>query len=101
MCTHFCATVISAPAHTSLRSVTMHTGLFLIQLTVGALVFGHGAQKLLGWFGGFGLDGTAGYMESVGLRHGRLMAGVGGAHENPPGRTVPPGPVIPPPPAPG
>jgi putative oxidoreductase len=59
----------------------MHTGLFLIQLTVGALVFGHGAQKLLGWFGGFGLDGTAGYMESIGLRHGRLMAGVGGANE--------------------
>src|SRR3954463_2757589 len=59
----------------------MHTGLFLIQLTVGALVFGHGAQKLLGWFGGFGLDGTAGYMESIGLRHGRLMAVVGGANE--------------------
>ena len=29
-------------------------------------VFGHGAQKLLGWFGGFGVDGTAGYMESIG-----------------------------------
>ena len=46
----------------------MHIGLFLIQLVVGALVFGHGAQKLLGWFGGFGLEGTAGYMESIGLR---------------------------------
>jgi putative oxidoreductase len=61
--------------------MTMHIGLFLIQLTVGALVFGHGAQKLLGWFGGFGLSGTAGYMESIGLRHGKLMAGVGGANE--------------------
>ena len=59
----------------------MHTGLFLIQITVGALLFAHGAQKLLGWFGGFGLDGTAGYMESIGLRRGRLMAGAAGANE--------------------
>src|SRR5690348_7378368 len=59
----------------------MHIGLFLIQLTVGALVFGHGAQKLFGWFGGFGVAGTAGYMESIGLRHGRLMAASAGIVE--------------------
>jgi putative oxidoreductase len=59
----------------------MHFGLFLIQLTVGALVFGHGAQKLLGWFGGFGIEGTAGYMESIGLRHGKLMAASAGITE--------------------
>ena len=59
----------------------MHVGLFLIQLTVGALLFGHGAQKLLGWFGGFGITGTAGYMESLGLRHGRLMAASAGGVE--------------------
>lgn len=59
----------------------MHIGLFLIQATVGALVFSHGAQKLLGWFGGFGISGTAGYMESIGLRHGRLMAASAGITE--------------------
>ena len=59
----------------------MHIGLFLIQVVVGGLVFGHGAQKLLGWFGGFGIEGTAGYMESVGLRHGRLMAASAGIVE--------------------
>jgi putative oxidoreductase len=59
----------------------MHIGLFLIQLTIGALVFAHGAQKLLGWFGGFGIEGTAGYMDSIGLRHGRLMAIAAGATE--------------------
>lgn len=59
----------------------MHIGLFLIQLVVGALLFGHGAQKLLGWFGGFGIEGTAGYMESIGLRHGKLMAASAGANE--------------------
>jgi putative oxidoreductase len=59
----------------------MHIGLFLIQITVGGLVFAHGAQKLLGWFGGFGIEGTAGYMESIGLRHGRLMAASAGVVE--------------------
>jgi putative oxidoreductase len=28
---------------------------------LGALIFPHGAQKLLGWFGGYGLSGTMGY----------------------------------------
>jgi putative oxidoreductase len=59
----------------------MHIGLFLIQIVVGGLVFAHGAQKLLGWFGGFGIEGTAGYMESIGLRHGRLMAASAGIVE--------------------
>ena len=33
------------------------TGLIL-RLTLGIVLFPHGAQKLLGWFGGFGFDGT-------------------------------------------
>src|SRR5262249_52495327 len=33
-----------------------------------------GAQKLFGWFGGYGIAGTAGYMESIGFRPGRLFA---------------------------
>jgi len=36
------------------------TGLIL-RLTVGLVIFPHGAQKLLGWFGGFGFSGTMGY----------------------------------------
>jgi putative oxidoreductase len=36
------------------------TGLIL-RLTLGLVMFPHGAQKLLGWFGGFGFDGTMGY----------------------------------------
>ena len=34
----------------------------------------HGAQKLLGWFGGYGLAGTGGYFESLGFRPGRRFA---------------------------
>jgi len=33
------------------------TGLIL-RLTLGLVIFPHGAQKLLGWYGGFGFDGT-------------------------------------------
>ena len=36
------------------------TGLIL-RLTLGLVMFPHGAQKLLGWYGGFGFDGTMGY----------------------------------------
>ena len=59
----------------------MEIGLLIIRLVVGALLVGHGAQKLFGWFGGYGLKGTAGYMESFGLRPGLLFAFAAGAAE--------------------
>ena len=31
---------------------------FILRLTVGLVMFPHGAQKLLGWFGGYGFSGT-------------------------------------------
>lgn len=36
------------------------TGLIL-RLTLGMVIFPHGAQKLLGWYGGFGFSGTKGF----------------------------------------
>jgi putative oxidoreductase len=36
------------------------TGLVL-RLTLGLVMFPHGAQKLLGWYGGFGFSGTMGF----------------------------------------
>jgi putative oxidoreductase len=36
------------------------TGLIL-RLTLGIVMLPHGAQKVLGWFGGFGFDGTMGF----------------------------------------
>ncbi len=42
---------------------------------------GHGAQKLFGSFGGYGLEGTGGFMESLGLAPGKRWAAVAGASE--------------------
>jgi putative oxidoreductase len=33
----------------------------VLRLTLGVMMFPHGAQKLLGWFGGFGFQGSMGY----------------------------------------
>jgi putative oxidoreductase len=49
-------------------------GLLLVRVVVGVLFIGHGSQKLFGWFGGYGPKGTGGWMESVGIKPGVLMA---------------------------
>lgn len=59
----------------------MELGLLVLRVVVGALFFGHGAQKLFGWFGGHGPAGTAGFFESVGMKPGRPMAYAAGAAE--------------------
>ncbi|SJN59017.1 Putative oxidoreductase MhqP [Vibrio gazogenes] len=41
----------------------------------------HGAQKLFGWFGGYGLEGTGKWMASIGIEPGMLMAGLAGSGE--------------------
>jgi putative oxidoreductase len=56
-------------------------GILLIRLVVGFLFIGHGAQKLFGWFGGYGPKGTGGWMESIGIKPGVLMAVVVGLLE--------------------
>ena len=53
----------------------------VLRLTVGALFFGHGTQKLLGWFGDHGLDTTAGFFDSLGMRPGRRNAIAAGLAE--------------------
>jgi len=52
----------------------MDQGLILIRLVFGLLIAAHGAQKFFGWFGGHGLAGTAGFLETLGFRPGRLFA---------------------------
>lgn len=39
----------------------------IIRVVLGIIFFAHGAQKVLGWFGGHGLKGTVGFMTSMGL----------------------------------
>ncbi|MDX1537203.1 DoxX family protein [Arsukibacterium sp.] len=52
-----------------------------LRVPVGVIFAAHGAQKLFGWFGGYGLEGTAGWMDSIGLSPGMLMAFLAGAAE--------------------
>ena len=46
----------------------MDLGRLALRLTIGATFFVHGTQKLFGWFGGYGPDGTGEFFESLGLR---------------------------------
>jgi putative oxidoreductase len=52
---------------------TLSTGLLIPRLVFGVLMMAHSSQKLLGWLGGYGITGTAGYFEGLGFRPGRLF----------------------------
>ncbi|WP_123039478.1 DoxX family protein [Cohnella candidum] len=59
----------------------MEWGLLIIRVIVGLLFAGHAMQKLAGWFGGYGIAGTGGFFESIGLKPGRAMALMAGLAE--------------------
>jgi putative oxidoreductase len=52
-----------------------------LRIPVGIIFAAHGAQKLFGWFGGHGLEGTGQWMASIGLNPGYLMALLAGSAE--------------------
>ncbi len=56
-------------------------GLLLIRLVIGLSFMAHGAQKLFGWFGGYGIKGTGGWFESMGMKPGALVALLAGLAE--------------------
>ena len=59
----------------------MKLGRLILRLAVGGFFVGHGTQKLFGWFGGHGPDGTGQFFESLGLRPGKRHAIAAGAAE--------------------
>jgi putative oxidoreductase len=59
----------------------MKIGRLILRLVVGGYFFGHGTQKLFGWFGGYGPEGTGQFFESIGLRPGKRHAVAAGAAE--------------------
>ena len=52
-----------------------------LRIPLGIIFMAHGAQKLFAWFGGYGLEGTGQWMESIGLAPGFLMALLAGSGE--------------------
>jgi len=53
----------------------------ILRVVLGGLFIGHGLQKLRGWFGGYGIEGTGQFFESIGLRPGKKHATAAGAAE--------------------
>src|SRR6266436_7834813 len=41
--------------------------LAIVRLALGIVIFAHGAQKLIGWFGGYGFHATMGYFAQQGI----------------------------------
>ena len=56
-------------------------GTLALRVAAGVIFAAHGSQKLFGWFGGYGLEGTGQWMASIGLAPGYLMALLAGATE--------------------
>jgi putative oxidoreductase len=59
----------------------MAIGLFVLRVALGALLVGHGTQKLFGWFGGGGLVGTSGMFRKMGYRIPSVAAVAAGLTE--------------------
>ena len=56
-------------------------GATFIRMPIGLILTAHGAQKLFGWFGGYGLEGTGQWMASIGFEPGFIMALLAGSAE--------------------
>jgi putative oxidoreductase len=59
----------------------MTLGLLIVRIVAGLTMAAHGSQKLFGWFGGPGRDGTAGMMGRLGYREPAVMASLAGLAE--------------------
>ena len=65
----------------TLNLETVGLGLLLARVVLGLIMAAHGAQKLFGWFGGYGLNGTGQFMAQLGFPAGRTFAGAAGLAE--------------------
>src|SRR3954462_4373236 len=53
---------------------TLSVGLLIGRVVIGLLMAAHGAQKLFGWFGGYGLNRTGEFFVHLGFQPGRAFA---------------------------
>ena len=61
--------------------MSLDTGLLLLRLFIGLPMAAHGAQKLFGWFGGYGLKGTGGFFDGIGFQPGTTFAAIAALSE--------------------
>jgi putative oxidoreductase len=69
------------PVLQRLLSTDAGWGSLALRVPTGIIFAAHGAQKLFGWFGGYGLEGTGQWLDSIGLAPGLLMALLAGGVE--------------------
>jgi len=76
-------TTIGSPSNALQRilSTDASFGPLALRIPIGIIFVAHGAQKLFGAFGGYGLEGTGQFMASLGLTPGYLMALLAGSAE--------------------
>src|SRR5579863_1813141 len=60
----------------------MDLGLLIIRVVFGLLMIGHGTQKLFGWFGGYGLNGSSGFVASRGFAPAKFWTATGSLSES-------------------
>src|SRR5512146_1263023 len=60
---------------------TLAIGVLLVRLVTGIVMAAHGAQKLFGWFGGYGLNKTGEFFVQLGFWPGRALAATASASE--------------------
>ena len=65
----------------SILTTNAGAGIAVLRITTGLTFMAHGSQKLFGAFGGPGLQGMAGWLESLGVTPGYLMATLAGSAE--------------------
>jgi putative oxidoreductase len=53
---------------------TLSIGLLLVRVVIGFIMAAHGAQKLFGWFGGYGLRKTGEFFAQLGFQPGSAFA---------------------------
>ena len=59
----------------------INAGILIVRVFFGLAIAAHGAQKLFGWFGGYGIKRTGGFFETIGFRPGAVFAAAAGSSE--------------------